>query len=65
MGICLKLYDDCLLEGTITYFEAYMFATTPKHIGGHTSFDERLIIVDGERSNHIIPMVELEERKKH
>lgn len=64
MSICLKLYDDCLLNGTITYFEAYMFATTPKHIGGHTSFDERLIIVDGDRSNHIIPMVELEERKK-
>ena len=63
MPICLSIGDDYLLQGTITHFEAYMFATADKHIREHTSFDEELVLVDGNRSNQIISMTNLNGRK--
>lgn len=36
----VDVYHDYFLTGPITYFEAYMFCTTPRHIARETTFSE-------------------------
>ena len=63
LSITLNLNDNYPLDGVITCFEAYMFSTTQEHISEHISFDESIVIVDGNRSTNIISMNELNDRK--
>lgn len=46
--IGLSIEDDYPLTGCITYFEAYCFATTPKHYSEHSDFADG-VVVDGKR----------------
>ena len=56
--------DDYPLKGSITNFEAYMFITTPKYIAQHIApIPGELIFVDGNRSNRIVRMADLNDRK--
>ena len=63
MSMSLCFADDYQLDGIITGFENYMFATTEKFIGEHTSFDEEIVIVDNSNAVHTIPMADLKDRK--
>lgn len=62
-NIEIALAPDYELNGSITNFEAYMFATTDKHISKHFDFDEEIVIVNGNRSIQTIKMNELSDRK--
>ena len=54
--IYIDIGDDYPLKGVVTNFEAYMFATKDKFIQEHTSFDEEIILVDGNRSVQVFSM---------
>lgn len=54
----ISLAHDYEPNSTITNFEAYMFATTDKHISKYFYFDEEIAIVDGNRSIQTIKMTE-------
>lgn len=45
--IGLNIEDDYPLTGCITNFEAYCFATTPKHYSAHSDFVDG-VVVDGK-----------------
>ena len=62
--VTLNIGEDYPLTGTITNFESYMFATKDKFISEHTSFNEEIVIVDGNRSTECVSMNELSDRKK-
>lgn len=61
--VSLKMYPDYKLSGSITNFEGYMFATIDKHIEEHTSFDEELVIANGNKRYETVSMLELSDRK--
>lgn len=63
MAMSLCFADDYQLNGVVTGFENYMFATTEKFIDQHTSFDEEIVIVDNSNAVHIISMADLKDRK--
>lgn len=55
---------DYPLSGIITNFESYMFSTTPKHYKEHNSFDEEIVLIDGNRDVLYFRMEDLEQRKR-
>lgn len=55
--------SDYPLSGVVTYFEAYMFVTTQKHIAEHTlPLQGELILVDGNRGVTVTPMADPNDR---
>lgn len=63
MAINLNFAEDYQLNGIITNFESYMFATTEKFIKEHTCFDEEIVIIDDTNAVHTISMTDLRDRK--
>ena len=62
-NVTLRYGADYPLSGILNHFEAYMFLTTPKHYEEHDSFDEEIVLVDGNRDVLYFRMEDLEERK--
>ena len=63
--INILLNNDYPLKGNLNYFEAYMFATTERHIAKHYIMKGNIHLFDGSKDEEkIYSMDELETRKK-
>lgn len=63
--INILLNNDYPLKGNLNYFEAYMFATTERHIAKHYIMKGNIHLFDGSKDEEkFYSMDELETRKK-
>lgn len=63
--LSISIGADYKLDGNVTYFEAYMFMTTPKHIKEHYQpMEGESVIVNGNKQIVMNPLYDLDIRKQ-